>query len=58
MLEVAIFNFFSLLWLPTLKKYEEQFLSSDLFVFSIVPQRLTLLSNAKRKISKSNKSEV
>ena len=35
-----------------------QFQSSDLFVFFIVPQRLTLVSNAKRKISKSNKSEL
>ena len=29
-----------------------------LFDFFIVPQRLTLVSNAKRKISKSNKSEL
>ena len=28
------------------------------FVFFIVPQRLTLVSNAKRKISKSNKPEL
>ena len=29
-----------------------------LFVFFIVPQRLTLVSIAKRKISRSNKSEL
>ena len=34
------------------------FQSSDLFVFFIVPQRLTLVSIAKRNISKSNKSEL
>ena len=35
-----------------------RFQSSDLFVFFIVLQRLTLVSNVKRKISKSNKSEL
>jgi hypothetical protein len=34
------------------------FKSSDFFVFFIVPQRLTLVGNAKRNISKSNKSEL
>ena len=38
--------------------YDKRFLSSDLFVFFIVPQRLTLVSNAKRKILKSNKSKL
>ena len=50
-------------WLPTLKKkdralYDKLLQSSDLFVFFIVPQRLTLVGNAKRKLSKSNKSEL
>ena len=34
------------------------FQSSDLFVFFIVPQRPTLVHNARRKISKSNKPEL
>ena len=38
--------------------YEKWFQSSGLFVFFIVPQRLTLVSNAKRKMSKSIKSEL
>ena len=36
--------------------YDKWFESFDLFVFFIVPQRL--VSNAKRKTSKSNKSEL
>ena len=35
-----------------------QFQSSDLFVFFIVPQRLTLVSNAKRKIPKYYISKI
>ena len=38
--------------------YDKQFQSSDLFVFFIVPQKLTFISIAKRKISKSKKSEL
>ena len=39
-------------WLPTPKGlYDKWFQNSDLFVFFIVPQRLTIVSNAKRKIS-------
>ena len=38
--------------------YYKRFQSSDWYVFSIAPQRLSLVSNAKRKISKSNKSEL
>ena len=38
--------------------YHKRFKSFDLFVFFVVPPRPTLGSNAKRKISKSNKSEL
>jgi hypothetical protein len=38
--------------------YDKQFQISDLFVFFIVPARLTLVGNAKRKISKSNKLDL
>ena len=35
-----------------------EILGPDVLIFFIVPQRLTLVSIAKRKISKSNKSEL
>ena len=43
---------------PQKSLYDKQFQSSDLFVVFIVPQRLNLVSIAKKKISKSNKSEL